>query len=55
MKLIYEKMFLKDIETVDALQEIKLEMESHDFDICENMSFEIYVSHSCLRIKVYQL
>lgn len=48
-------MFLKDIETIDALEEIKFEMNTHNFNISDNISFEIYISHGCLRIKVYQL
>ena len=55
MKLIHDELILKETEIEDTLNEIKKEMYAHDFDVCHNISFEIYVSAGALRIRVYQV
>lgn len=55
MKLIHDELILKETEIEDTLNEIRKEMNEHDFDLAKNISFEIYVSAGALRIRVYEV
>lgn len=55
MKIICDKLVLKETSIEDTLKTIKDEFEAYDFDVDSSKSFEIYVSAGALRIRVYQV